>query len=287
METWFIFALLSIAVLAGSEISQKISLSQDVNISAITNNFYVWTMQGLVGIVLALILGQFAVTFTPLLILKLIAVGIVYFLGGTFFYTSYKGNSPSISIVLGTISVVISNILGNIFLNDPLSTTKIIGVAFILSAIFFLNFNKSEKFNKYNLYAILGGICFGVAFTLDKSFVINISPFMYLGLMCLTVALVSLITSIKLIVRETKTLVAKNFIPMISSATFGSAFNLFTFFAYKNGANVGIADAMNNSSIFLVIGLEILLLKDKTNLTRKLLAASVALIGIVLIGISK
>ncbi|MEI6690724.1 MAG: EamA family transporter [bacterium] len=285
MQTWLIFSLLSVAALAGSEISQKISLTQKVNISAITNNFFVWTIQATIGILLAIIFGQFSISLPYSILWKLFLIGIVYFAGGTLFYTSYKGNSPSISIVLGTISVVFSSLLGKFFLHDIYTMAMVGGIILILSSIAFININLKEKLNKYNLYAILGGMCFGMAFTIDKYVVTTISPFMYLGLMCLSVALVSLITSYKRISTESSSLKPNNFIPMISSASFGATFNLFTFFAYKNGANVGVADAINNSTVFLVILLEIILLKDHKNLFKKILAASLATAGVILIGI--
>lgn len=285
MEIWLIFSLLSVLVLAGTEISQKISLTQKVNISAITNNFFVWTFQGIIGLSIALIVGQFSIDISQGSIIKLILISFVYFAGGTLFYSSYKGNSPSISIILGTISVIISSTLGTMFLNETWSIAKIIGIIFIISAIFILNINNKEKFNKYNFLAIAGGICYGVAYTLDKSIVSNMSPFMYLGLMCLGVAIVSLLISFKTVTSESKALAIKNFYPMFSSAIFGSAFNIFTFFAYKNGANVGIADAINNSNIFFVIILEILILKDKSNLLKKLICAIIAFTGIIIIGL--
>lgn len=284
MQLWLIFSLLSVMALVGSEMSQKISLTQKVDISAITNNFFVWTFQGIVGIIFALLLGQFSLILPTLLIWKLIIISFVYFVGGTFFYTSYKGNSPSISIIFGTISVVISSLLGTIFLHDTYTVPKVVGIILILSAIIFINYKKTEKLSKYNLYAILGGMCFGVAFTLDKSMVTTISPFMYLGLMCLGVAIVSAITSFKLINRETSKLKSKNFLPMLSSATFGSSFNLLTFFAYRYGANVGVADAINSTTVFFVILLEIILLKDRGNLTKKILTAVIAISGVILIG---
>ncbi len=263
--------------------SQKISLTQKVDISAITNNFFVWTLQGTIGLILALLLGQFSLDLPVNMLIKLAIISFVYFAGGTLFYTSYKGNSPSISLIFGTISVVISSILGKIFLQDSYSGSMVIGVAMILSAIIFLNYNRQEKLSKFNLYAILGGLCFGVAFTLDKSMATTISPFMYLGLMCLGVAIVSIVTSLKLIRQDVSKMSAGNFIPMISSSIFGSSFNLFTFFAYRSGANVGVADAINNTTVFLVIMLEIILLKDRTNLLKKVLAASVAVLGIILL----
>lgn len=286
MQLWLIFSLLSVLSLAGSEMSQKISLTQKVDISAITNNFFVWTLQGTIGVLLALLLGQFSLSLTTTMLWKLVLVSFVYFAGGTFFYTSYKGNSPSISLIFGTISVVISSILGTLFLHDRYTRAMVIGVVMILSAIIFLNYNRKEKLNKYNLYAILGGMCFGVAFTLDKSMTTTISPFMYLGLMCLGVAIVSVVTSIQLIRKDLSKMSPRNFIPMISSSIFGSSFNLFTFFAYRTGANVGTADAINNTTVFLVILLEIFLLKDKENLFKKVLAATIATLGVILIGIS-
>lgn len=285
MEIWLVYSLLSVASLAGSEMSQKISLTQKVDISAVTNNFFVWTMQGVIGVLLASTLGQFSLDLPTNMIWKLMLISFVYFAGGTFFYTSYKGNSPSISLIFGTISVLISSILGVVFLNDQYVYKMIIGIVLILSAIIFLNYNKQEKLNRYNLYAIIGGLCFGIAFTLDKSMTTTISPFMYLGFMCLGVALVSITTSFKLIRSDLGKMSPKNFIPMVSSSLFGSAFNLFTFFAYRNGANVGLADAVNNTTVFLVIILEIILLRDTRNILKKVLAATIATLGVILIGV--
>ena len=72
----------------------------------------------------------------------------------------------------------------------------------------------------------------------------------------------------------------KEFKPILASAFFGTLFNFFTFMSYKNSGNVGVVDAMNNSSIFIVILFEIFLLNDRTNLLKKLISAGVVTIGI-------
>jgi hypothetical protein len=56
-------------------------------------------------------------------------------------------------------------------------------------------------------------------------------------------------------------------------------FNLFTFLAYANQGSVGIIDAMNNSSVFLIILAEIWFLKDRGNLSRKILSAGWPWVG--------
>jgi drug/metabolite transporter (DMT)-like permease len=282
MNSWFIFATLSIFTLAFSEIAQKVSLSQKVDISAITNNFYVWCWQGTLGLILAISTGNLALITSPTQLAKLLILAVAYFLGGTFFYTSYKGNSSSISVILGSISILVSTTLGTIFFQETMTIQKFAGILLILSAIVLVNLNKSEKFNKYNLYAFLGGMCYGVAYTLDKSFALNLHPFSYLMYMCYSIALVSVVTSFKLIITETKKLQIPNFYPMFFSGLFGASFNSFTFFSYRYGGQVGIADAMNTSSIFLIIILEVLFLKDRTQLGKKILCALIAFMGIVI-----
>ncbi|MFC1780347.1 EamA family transporter [Patescibacteria group bacterium] len=283
MQTWFIFALLSVFVIAGSEISQKVSLTQKVNISAITNNFFVWTLQGLGGLILAILFNRFEFSFGSTELVSLIFVAFVYFLGGTFFYTSYKGNSPSISLVLGSISIIISTILGILFFNESTSSIKFLGIFIILLSIFIANYKKELRFEKYNTFALLGGICFGVAFTLDKSLVLKSSPFIYVSILCFSVALVSIVLKPRMIISDTRRMKLNNFLPMLSSALFGTLFNSFTFMAYANSGSVGAVDAMNNSSIFLVIIFEIFFLKDKSNLGRKIFGAILVTLGVILL----
>jgi len=281
MNTWFVFALLSVFALAGSELSQKISLTQKkVEISAITNNFFVWTMQGIGGLILALILGvaHFEVDLTRLLFIFIVAG--VYFVGGTLFYTSYKANSPSLSIILGSISIVVSTTLGILFLKESVVAAKLIGIALIFVSIFIANFQSSAKFSKYNMYAFLGGITFGIAFTLDKYNVGIMSPAFYVSLMSFSVAIVSFVLKGKHIISEARLLRLYNYYPMVMSALFATFFNFFTFMSYRNGGHVGAVDALNNSSVFLVILFEILILKDRSGLKKKVIASMIVVFAV-------
>jgi drug/metabolite transporter (DMT)-like permease len=281
MPLWFVFGLLSIGAMAGSEISQKISMTNKKDISAITNNFFVWTLQGTLGVILAFILGRFSIPIDGAIYLKLVLIGILYFIGGTFFYTSYKANSASLSIILGTVSVLASTTLGILLLGEGANLVKFFGIISILFAIFIVNYTKGATLSKYNYYALIGGIAWGVAFTVDKSFIMSsIYPMMYVGLMGLSVAFVSFLIGHRTIIKEAKGLAIKDFYPMVSSSIFGVLFNAFTLFAYFYGGDVGKLDAMNNSMVFIVILFEILVFKDSKDLKKKILAAIIAFIGI-------
>jgi drug/metabolite transporter (DMT)-like permease len=283
MSTWFIFSILMMISVATNEIFQKISLAQKIKISAITNNFFIWILQGIFGLILAVILNQTSFIFDNTSLLKLFLVSVVYFLGGTFYYTSFKGNSPSLSIILSSISVIISTTLGFIFFNEPIFLQKIFGLVLILLALFIANYQQKERLSKNNLFALLGGICFGVAFTLDKSFVLKASPMIYVSILSFSIALVSLAVSAKHIIGEAKHFKLKNYLPMFLVSIFGTCFNFFMFMAYNQGGQVGIVDALEKSSVFMIIVIEVFLLKDRSHLLKKIIGSCIAIIGVYLL----
>lgn len=283
MESWFIFAILSVFTFAGSELSQKISLTQKEDIHPVTNNFYVWLIQGIGGLLLALAFGQIFWGLGGGDWLRLIVVAVVYFWGGTFFYLSFKTNSPSISIILGSSSIIVSTLLGIIFFDESTSFAKFAGILLVIISLIVVNYQKNQKLDKHNILALIGGVFLGVAFNLDKSFAVEIPPIMYVGILCVAVAVVSILIRPRLIYRESKVLKLRNFMPMISAAVFGILFNLFTFISYDEGGNVGVIDALNNAGVFLVILFEILILKDRKDLLKKFVGAGLVIAGVVLL----
>ena len=80
---WFILIIISIGVLALSEIFQKITLTNKQNISAETNNTIVWIYQGIFSIIFIIIFGLSSpVSFTANDLPILIFQGLVYFFAG-------------------------------------------------------------------------------------------------------------------------------------------------------------------------------------------------------------
>lgn len=282
-ESWFILALLSIFAITGAELSQKISLTQKVKLSAITNNFFVSILIGAIGIALAFIFKQIPTSLDLEFFVGLIIVGTAYFLGATFYYTSYKSNSASISIILQSISIVVSTILGIIVFNESTGLQKFIGIAIILFAIVYVNYSKQFKFDKYNAFALLGGMIFGIAYTLDKYLSLDTNPLFYIGVLAPTAAFIGLIIKPRLILSETKNLKFIHFKSMLFAGFFIATYQILTFFSYSKGGSVGVVDALNNTSLFLVIIFEIIVFKNREMLGKKLISATLVLIGIILL----
>jgi len=275
--------MLSVAI---ADVSQKVTLKGQSPLSSITNNFLVWNGIGLLSLLYFLITRQSFPVLTPSFYLQFAPMTILYFLGGTFYYQSFKSKSVSISAVLATISSVMTTFLGIVLYNESTHPLKFIGSAFILSAIFLVNFHKNSHFDKYNFYALLGGIFYGFAYALDKHFVLNSSPDFYQIMLCFAVGMASLIFSPVRIVRELKKYHSGLLLSILSSTVFFFLYQKFYFLAYTRGGEVGRIDVLNNTTIFIVIILEYYLLKDRSNLRQKLLSAVVAVIGATLLSIA-
>ena len=117
--------------------------------------------------------------------LNLILMAIFYSLGNIFIYKAFKlaeASEASIIFASSTLWTVISAV---IFLGDKLSNSNIAGILLVILGIIAVNYSRSKwKMNKGHLYALLGAMMFGIAFTND-AFIINrftsISSYMLLS----------------------------------------------------------------------------------------------------------
>lgn len=287
MPLWLIFVLISVVVMAASEIAQKITMTASENISSETSNFFVWLLQALLGTVVFFLFSNHDTTFSVALIPRLLLVGSVYFWAGTLYYSSYKSSSVSLSTLLGTVSIIVSTTLGIVFFHESGGINKFFGIILIILAIFVVKFSRKFRFDKYNWLAMAGGSLWGVAFSIDKSFVTTVNPLLYLPVFCFVTGLTGLIYRPKVILSEIKIISKRSYLSIFLTAVFGTAFNTFTFLSYSHGGEVGRVDAINNTMILLVIILEFLILKDKQNLVRKIIAAIIAVVGITFLALAK
>ncbi|MCA9387175.1 EamA family transporter, partial [Candidatus Dojkabacteria bacterium] len=143
IPTWFFFTLFSVFGLVAAELSQRVSMKKVEDISAEANNFIVWLIISSVGLITSLLTGQ--LDFSPInlnYLLYFVAIGVIYFWGGTLFYSSYKGLSAAVGMTLVTFSAIVSTTIGILFLDEGFSFYKVLGIGMIIFAIFLVNYNK-------------------------------------------------------------------------------------------------------------------------------------------------
>lgn len=284
IESWVYYICISIAGLVFAELLQKVSLSHKSDISSETNNFLVWSVVSLTGLISSIFFNQFElVELEYSHFFYLAVIGIVYFWAGTLFYASFKGISVGEGSTLLTISVAFSTILGVTFLGEQAGLDTAIGISLILISIAVLNYERGFKINKFALLALGGGIIYGLAYTLDKFLVLKTSPYFYLFIFALSITISSLVFKSKTIVKEVKTIRGSHWLVILFAGLAFGVYNLFTFFAYEQGASVGVANALNLTSVFWILSGEYIFLKARKATIRKLVAASIAVIGVTLL----
>jgi uncharacterized membrane protein len=285
IQAWFIFIILSVLVNAIGEIAQKVSVSSKDDISAETINFYLSIVQTVLSVSFIVVTGvQFDPNLNTEQIIQLTVGSVLAFFFFKFLYTSYKGNSASISQVIFSLSVFVSTFLGILFFNESATPSKFLGVTLIVTGVIIANYNKGEKLSKYNIYALIAALIYGFLASIDKSFSTTINPHYYQVLGAIGFGVTSLVLSGKKIIKESKQITKNSYKTILISAIAFTAFNKFTYMAYNQGGEVGRVDAINNTAIFLILLFEIFILKDTKNLKKKVLASILSVSGVLILG---
>ena len=285
MPTWFLLALLSLTALAVAELTQKHLMSHKVDISAEANNFIVWTLQGILAFLFVIIFPvDIPTTVTTSLIIQLFILGAIYFWAGTFYYTSFKHGSASVSIIIASISIAVSTLLGIFIFGESTFVVKFFGILLIVTAIIFLKAKNNITLTNQMMPALIGGGLYGLAYTIDKHFSIQLNPHIYHIFFAFSIALNSLLFRFKKVQKDTAKVTRTLLSTMFLSAVMFFVYNKFTFMAYASGGEVGRLDAINNSAIFLVLLFEIIVFKDRKQLLLKVICATLAFFGVLILG---
>lgn len=283
--SWFILVLLSVLVASIGEIGQKISLTSKIELSSVTANFFLGTGQFILSLLfLVLFVGPKEIVIQEGELILLVISSILSFFFFKFFYTSYKGQSASLSQVIFSLSIVLTTFLGILFFNEDSGPVKFLGVFLIFIGVLIASYSKGEKLNKYNIYALIAAVIYSFLVLIEKKFSVEADPHYFQVFISGGFALASLAFAGKTIVKEAKTIDKKLSISLITSAVAFTIFKKLTLTAYSVGGEIGKVDAINNTSILLIIILEILILKDRTSLKKKFFASFLCIVGVLILG---
>lgn len=285
IETWFVLALFSILFLGFAEFTASLVFKADESFDEKASLAVSFALMVPFTLIPYFIYYDYSHDLPNLLeywyyplitaILATIAVN--------FYFKSFKVENVSVSILFATISAIFTTIFGIFFFNEDSSYIKILGIFFILLSLVIIHF-KNSKIEKNNYFALIAGLFYGVIYTLDKAAVLNINPLLYLGITTGLMAIIQIIIAPKTIIDTLKNtnILATKF--LLASSLFYILYNSVTFYSYTYGGEVGKIDALNNSQVFLIIFLEMIFLKQKDELLRKFFAASLMIIGVLILG---
>ncbi|MEE3343802.1 MAG: EamA family transporter [Bacilli bacterium] len=187
--------------------------------------------------------------------------------------------------VLAQLSTIFIFILGIIFFKEPIIIKRIIGALLILIANIMILYKKRKfEWNKYYLYNIIANLSFAIGTTLN----IGISnqfnlPFYIAITLCTSAILIFIFERIQLkdIIKEYK---EGNKKAIIIVSILDGVTSLIMLRAYQL-QNVTILAPLFSLKTILNVFIAHLVLKEKTPLLKKIIAAIIIIIGVALINI--
>lgn len=280
--TWQLFTLISVVSLSISVILQRVLIHKDK-----TDPFaYAVLFQGIVGVLLmafALIYG-FKLPNIETVILPAVTSVIFYGVGHIIYAkTLQKVEASAFSVLFATQAIWIM-ILGIVLLHETMTITQVIGTVLIFAGVGILAKNFRSVFKENGvLLGLLTGLLFGLA----------IYSWSYVGRFTDTISWAAIsFVSTSLVaflvrpssVRKMKPLLKPNVLwKLFALGIFYGIGSLTMLFAYKYGT-FAIVSPLRQTSIIVTVLLALTFLPmERNRIRRKILAAVICTVGVVLI----
>jgi len=169
-----------------------------------------------------------------------------------------------------------------VFLGEDFSIYKVIGTVLILGAIIFVSTEGKIMITKGHLFTLLAAICIGVGFVNDSYILKQANALTYASL---TFIFPTILT---MFIFPTATLGLKKYmntnflIKIVLLSTFYSIGMVASYVAYQRGGDASQIVPIGQSVVIVTILFAALFLGERNNLVKKLIAAVLVSVGVVL-----
>lgn len=282
--SWLILTVISAITFSISRILQRVLLNNKDS-DSFAFSFLFPTLVSLAILAYSLLTGTFELPDLNSVWLNMIIMIIFYSVGSVFVYKAFKESPASeVSILFSSSSAwaVISAVL---FLGEKLNSTDILGIVSIILGVVVIYYQKSNwKIESGHVYAVLGALMFGVAFTND-AFILNkynsVPPYIFLAFILPALAILlykpSLIKSLPHYF--SKEIFGK--LILTSSVYAISAITIFA--AYKAGGKASVINPISQSSVVLTVIMSYFFLNEKDKLAQKIVGSILVFAGALLL----
>lgn len=282
--TWIILTLLSALAGAITRIFQKVLLSKEQS-NPYAFAFVFQIAVSLILLIYTIVTGTFNIPNLKGLELNLAIMAIFYALGNIFTFKAFKKAEASEVSIIYSSTTLWAVLAALIFLNEKLDAYNALGIFFVVLSIVAVNYSKTKwKINVGHVYAAIGAVLFGFAFTND-AFIINkfesVASYMVIAFALPALAVLffnpSSYRDIPYFFKP-KTIINL----LLCSAFYGlSAVLIFT--AYKIGGQASLISPLHQTSIIFTVILSYLLLKERSKMKNKITGMILAFIGVLLL----
>ncbi len=208
---------------------------------------------------------------------------ILYGLGTVFYFRAAKKVEASQIVILSTVGTIVAIVASIIFLGESFSWHQLIGTVLIIGAILTVQKRISLTTSDGVLDAIVGTSLYGLAVVSDTYILHHYDAVSFTPIMSLLPGLVLIILKPSAVTKFPGLMSIKYLKNMFWYTFFYSCQAVAYYMAIELGANVSQISPIFRSEVVLTIILAAVFLDERDNLPKKILAAGLAIGGVLLI----
>lgn len=280
--SWQLLTVISVLSLSISVILQRTLIHRDK-----TDPFaYAVVFQGVVGVLLMIValLAGFTLPGIGAVIIPAI-ISVIFFGVGHIVYakTLQKVEASAFSVLFATQAVWIM-ILGIVLLGESLTALQVFGTILIFAGVGLLIKNIATVFrDKGTWLGLLTGLMFGIAITAWSYVGRHTDTLSWAGISFIGTSLVAFLVRPKSVHKMKPLLRPKVLVTLVLLAVFYGLGSLAMLFAYKEGSFAVISPLRQTSIVVTVLLALVFLPQERNRIRRKILAALICAVGVVLI----
>jgi len=282
---WFWLTLIYLLFLTTAQVVNKKALNK-LDIDEVVFGASVQVATAVVSLFLVALTG-WSFTFNSTSIPIFIGMVVVYFFAVSLYYMGLKKVDLSLTSILDSAGAIFSLILGTLILRENLDVGKVLGVVLIICSglVLFLK-NKGASFNKFSLIIIISSFFYALGAIFDKKLNSFGNPLSYIvlsfGFAGLSILLIHYKRTIKALKGSFRD---KSFWTGITTNGLLYAFGFWSLFeAYNKGGEVSRMFPITLSGSVLVPIAGIVILKERNNIPRKIIALLIMVAGLWFLG---
>jgi len=282
---WILLTILAVVARSTYSIATKL-LSKHVKVSPITQSVLLGVYAGLLALPISLLVGGINFSGISTVWQATLIMIVSQAFGNILFFKGLNSLDAGTTQIAFSSILIWGAILSALYLGSQYSGLQLLGIFLMLIAILLIQYRKGLKLDK-GILLIIGSAALFAIFQVASAKISNIvNTGAYLILAYLGSALILIIIYFKTITKDFKLLV--NQVKTTSLSTlFASGTSLlyftFSYFAYQIAPDKGIVVILLTTQVILSVIFGIIFLKERENMTKKILAGILAVAASILI----
>lgn len=279
---WFLLILASVFTISFSNILQKVALKDDKS-DVLAYSFVFQFLSGLTVLVITLFTG-FQMPPVADYPVHFIVMGLLYAGATYFFFKALQLIDLSQLVIFHSTRAFWTMIAAAVFLGERINLIQILGAVIVFSAIFLVSFKKGRfKLNKGSWYALIAGICIGLALVLDSYLLKFSEQFSYTVVAFFIPAFFLLLINARNLAQIRKVSTSPVIFKILGPALLFGISVLLIYGSLSSGGNASQVMPIGLSSTVLIVILSAVFLREREELWKKLFAGILVIIGVFLL----